>query len=174
MIYRHEAKLRISTFLHRHRQDAAIDPKAPNNTETRTDDIIQSFVRPRTETYSASLRLPSIPFSPFSTPIASFALFTHIIVHISAIVLSSNRPVFGFWHLFDQSDSADHSTSPGALAVITQFPPQLAAAVVVPLVVAILCWVRWKKGGEELWKYSEPWVLEVPEWKLVEGADGDV
>lgn len=95
-------------------------------------------------------------FSPFTTPVATLALLTYIIVHIPALLL--NSPFF-YQYLLTSPEIAQDKCMKIMVDLLANMPPRFWAIVAVPVAVGVACVCRWNNGGKEMWSYAEEWIL---------------
>lgn len=98
-------------------------------------------------------------FSPLTAPIATLALLTYILVHLPALLLSSENAIFGFKYLLTAPEVEQDKCMKIMLEVLALTPPRFWAVILVPVVVGVACVFRWSSGGKEMWTYAEEWVL---------------
>lgn len=123
------------------------------------------FIAPRRA--ASTLHEPTPPFSILTTPFATISLMTFVLTHIPALLISSAHPLYGLNHLVLAAAEIGPLGSPSMEVFVKLFaniPPPFLALVTVPIIVALLCWITWGKGGREVWAYAERWnVLEKDE-----------
>lgn len=107
-----------------------------------------SDLAPTSKTFSIDILRKS---PSFSAPLFHVALATLFIVHIPALYLVIPR------HRYLLSSPSVPEWIRTVLVFVAEMPPQLLAIVIVPAVIAIATRVR--GDGNELWNYSEHWVL---------------
>lgn len=97
--------------------------------------------------------------NPLTTPISTLALLTWITIHILAILLSSDHPIFGLKYLLETENSPVRQA---VLRSAILIPPSFLGLLVVLIVVTLACLLSWYGNGRQIWRYSEQWVLTRP------------
>lgn len=103
-------------------------------------------------------------FSPLSTPIATFALFTYIFAYAVALLLAESQTTVGHGYIMAPPLSQGNVVIKSFMEVFFPTPPRIMAWALVSIVVLVACWWRWDKGGKEMWEDKDMWLmLPVPE-----------
>lgn len=111
-------------------------------------------------------------FSPLSTPIASFALFTYLFAYALALLLAESHTTVGHGYIMSPPLSQGSIFAKSLMEVLLPTPPRIMAWVLVPMVIFVACKWHWNKVGREMWEYEEKWMILKEEHTLdVEGQN---